>query len=289
MNQDYLKRFIFDDADVRGHHVSLKDVVQSVTQYHDYPPVIAELLSQALVANVLLATTLKFEGKISLQLQYGQHIELLYVECNHKREVKGTCRWQGDVEGKDFQALVATGSMVVTIEPEKGERYQGIVALEGESLAGCLEDYFARSEQLATKIWLTCATGQAAGLLLQQLPACHNEDTWEHLSIITDTLTDNELLTLHSEELLHRLYHNEALRVFEEESIHHVCGCSKLRCQNSLLTLPVSEIEAIRQENQDGLDMTCQFCNKVYHFDDIDLLRLIKQDLAQNNPGLKPH
>ena len=163
------------------------------------------------------SATLKFDGNITLQIQGGGLVHLLVVQCTSGLSVRGLARWHGEVAGHGFHELIGDGRLVVTIEQtQKAERYQGIVPLEGDSLSASLEGYFKRSEQLATRLWLTADAQCAAGMLLQVMPDRERDaDAWDHVTLLGDTVKNQELTRLSAQELLHRLYNEDDVRLFE--------------------------------------------------------------------------
>ncbi|PCJ48970.1 MAG: hypothetical protein COA74_06805 [Gammaproteobacteria bacterium] len=153
---DQIHRFIFDKYGIRGEMVKLSTSSQRMVQGHQYPLVINNLLKQAAAVNVLLATTLKFEGRISIQLQTEGSLKMLVVQTSHDLGYRGVAQYDKEIDysGLSFKDITRNGQMCITIEPLKGKRYQGIVPLEGDNLAQSIEGYFKQSEQLKTKIWL---------------------------------------------------------------------------------------------------------------------------------------
>lgn len=275
---DTIQRFIFDQKDIRGEIVNLNKSYQKAIHGHDYPAVIQNLLADALVSVTLLSATLKFEGRLSIQLQGGDIISLLLVQITHDHDMRATIKWDGDTENKTLAELIKNGNLVITIEPKVGERYQGIVPLEGDRFNQFIEKYFEQSEQLPTRIWLSSDQQHAVGLLLQRLPEKENqmgsnEQDWEHFTILTETLKDTELLNLPNSELLYRLYHSEIVKIFDAQSVQYVCGCSREKCENAIISLGPQEIESVQKE-EEFIEIKCDFCNKNYHFDIIDLTRL---------------
>lgn len=278
-SNDLLHRFIFDDCDIRGETVTLGDSYREVLQHNPHAPSVQSLLGEFLAAAALLSSTLKFEGMIILQARGNGAISTIMAECNHHNSLRGIVRMNPGVTLADdlslagsMQQLLGEGVLVITIEPEKGERYQGIVPMESENLAGCLEHYFQQSEQLKTRLWFTANESHCSGFLLQALPKQlktnleENEHHWETLCALAETVTAEELLTLEHPELLYRLFHEEALRLFEPSKLHFACSCSRERTASALLSLGKDEVEKILIE--DGhIDVDCQFCNQHYHFD----------------------
>ena len=272
MTKDNLYRYLFDNASVRGELVQLEKSYQEVIAAHEYPVAIQHLLGELMAATSLLTATLKFSGDISIQLQGDGPVSLAVINGNNLQQLRGVSRWNGDIAADaQLQSLFGKGHMVITLTPDDGERYQGVVALDKETLSECLEDYFEQSEQLPTKIKLFADAKQAAGMFLQVLPTDgnHNEE-FEHLSVLTETVKQEELFTLEAEEVLHRLYHEEEVRLFEPVAITFNCTCSKERSAQAIRTVAKEEIDSIIAE-QGKVEMGCEYCNSKYIFDAIDV------------------
>ncbi len=278
---DQLQRFIFDDYQIRGEIAQAHNSFQEIIKNHDYSNEVANLLGELLIATSLLTATLKFEGKIAVQLQGDGPLNIAVINANQDQELRGTARVDGETAGLTFKQLIGKGHLMITISPEDGERYQGIVALEKDTLAACLEDYFVQSEQLATRIILHAACGEApkaAGLLLQTLPAVdeNHEDDFHHVCALASTLKQDELFSLKSDDVLYRLYHQEKVRLFEGQAISFKCSCSKERCISSLASIAPEEIMEILNE-RGSIDMHCEYCATDYHFE-VDDLQLLLAD-----------
>lgn len=279
---DHTQRFLFDDTDVRGELASLGESYQHVLAKHPYPQPVAQLLGEILAAASLLVGTLKFDGLLILQVRSSGAVPLLMIECSSEREVRGIARYHAEQVAADagLRELMPDGVLAITIDPRQGQRYQGIVDLEGESLAECLSNYFATSEQLATRFWLHADGQRARGLLLQQLPAERlrepeeREASWQHLLTLADTLSAEELLGLDNETVLHRLYHQEAVRLFEPQALCFRCSCSRDRSARALISLGEADAQALLEEHDGQVVIDCQFCNQRYAFDAADVTQL---------------
>lgn len=290
--QDQLYRYLFEHHQVRGELVQLDQTFRHMVAAQEYPAPVRQLLGELLVATSLLTATLKFEGSITVQLQGNGPVSLAVINGDHQQRLRGVARWQGELPANpDLKALVGDGHLVITISPDEGERYQGIVSLESDSLASSLESYFAQSEQLATRIWIrtggTAADPLAAGMLLQALPASSEQhaDEFDHLSKLTDTIKDEELFTLPAEEILYRLYHEEEVRLFAPQAIQFRCTCSRERCEQALLQVGQSEVEAMIHE-QGQIDMHCDYCGSHYQFDAIDVQALFAEGHTRGDGAL---
>jgi molecular chaperone Hsp33 len=272
---DRLRRFVFEGAGVRGAIVHLDASWQAVLERHPYPAAVRQPLGQVLAAAVLLSSTIKFEGALILQVEAQGPLRTLVAQATEQRTLRGLARWEGEVpDGADLAATFGSGRLVLTARAPGGERYQGVVALEGASLARALEGYFARSEQLPTRLWLAADGDRATGLLLQRLPgAGEDDDTWTRVTLLADTLRDPELLRLDSEGLLYRLFHEERVRLFDGEAVAFRCGCSRERVDNLLRSLGRAEVDGILAE-QGAIEVTCEFCNRLYRIDAVDAAAL---------------
>ncbi len=280
---DYRTKFLFENLAIRGEIVRLETTVQTVLAKHAYPLPVQALLGEALVAAALLAGTIKFDGLLVLQAKGEGPLTLLMAECSHNGKLRAIARYEGDVPNAPLVHLLGAGMshLAITIDPAQGTRYQGIVPLDGSSLAECVEHYFSQSEQLGTRLWLVAGQGRAAGLLLQELPATGGNvpdaDAWNRLCRLTDTLTGEELLSLPAETLLNRLFHQEDVRLFDADSLKFTCSCSLERTRNALRSLGAAELRSILTE-QGRIETTCQFCNERRTFDSIDVEALIRGD-----------
>lgn len=289
---DSLQRFLFEDLAIRGEVVQLDTSWQAVMVNHDYPQPVKYLLGEMLSAVVLLSATLKFSGKLSLQLQGSGAISLMIAECttgqeNEVRNIRGIAHFADVVPAGTLKDLAGDGHLVMNLEPmgESGkekERYQSIVELVGENLSDALENYLVRSEQLDTQLWLASDEQRCGGLLIQRLPdndKAEDQDAWERVHQLSATIKDDELLSLDAEAIIHRLYHEEDIRLFEKEPLKFYCPCSRERVAAMLKSLGKDEVDAILDE-QGSINVACEFCNHKYDFDPVDAEQLFSSDIA---------
>jgi len=275
-SQDQFQRFIFEDSEVRGAWVQLGDSFREIISQAPYPDSVRALLGESLVASVLMSSTLKFEGTLSLQAAGEGALRTLMAECSHDRRIRGLARFdEHAVSGENLQELLGKSRMAITITPDKGQRYQGVVPREADTLAGCLEEYFQRLEQIATTLFLFANDDTAAGLLLQRLPGhtAKDDDLWNRINHLANTVEAEELLRLDSETLLHRLFHEETVRLFDPEAVIFQCSCSRERTLAALEAIGREECYSILEE-QGSINMDCQFCHANYRYNrnDIDHL-----------------
>jgi len=269
---DRVHRFIFDSFGIRGEFVQLEASMQRMLQSHHYPKVISDLLQQAAAVSILLTTTLKFEGKMSIQLQTKGKMKLLVVQANNELGFRGIARYdkEANYEGMDFKDLIQEGNLSITIEPKKGKRYQGYVELGHDTFAACIENYFNQSEQLKTRIWLFNDDKQVGGLMLQALPDMLSQDSFDHLVFLSETLTKEETLSIAPEILLNRLFHQESVRDLMTHDVKFHCGCSRKKMLDSIALFTDEEIdEMLNDSNQ--ISVKCEFCLDKFEFNQLNI------------------
>ncbi|MDN7141426.1 Hsp33 family molecular chaperone HslO [Pseudomonas sp. JQ170] len=279
---DYTQRFIFDERDVRGELVALEHSYAEVLAKHDYPLPVQQLLGEFMAAAALLVGTLKFDGLLILQARSEGPVPLLMIECSSERDIRGLARYNAEdiSEGATLADLMPSGVLAMTVDPTQGQRYQGIVDLDGETLSECFTNYFVMSQQVNTKFWLNADGQHARGLLLQQLPTDREKDeeeraaSWQHVTALASTLTAEELLGLNNETVLHRLYHEEAVRLFDIQPLRFRCSCSRERSGNALVSLGLEDAKQLAAEHGGSVEVDCQFCNQSYKFDAADIEQL---------------
>ncbi len=268
---DTLRKFVFEHLPVRGELVHLDDAWRQVLENGDYPAEIRAILGEALAASVLLASCLKFDGLLTLQLRGDGPMHLLVVQCSHRREVRGLAKWRGELPGGGLQALAGSGRLSITIESgRERQRYQGIVPVVGDSLADSLESYFRQSVQVPTRLWLSSDARGAAGMLLQRVPDAWGEEAeaaWQHVQALADTLSRDELVDLQDETILRRLFSADDLRLFEPGSVGFRCSCERARVETTLRMLGREELAKLL-EDAGQIEVRCEFCNASYCFDD---------------------
>ncbi|KJY82576.1 Hsp33 family molecular chaperone HslO [Vibrio neptunius] len=287
MANNVLNRYLFEDLSVRGELVQLDEAYQRIISSKEYPAPVQGLLGELLVATTLLTATLKFEGSITLQLQGDGPVSLAVINGDHDQKVRGVARWEGDIaEDASIHDMMGKGHLVITIDPKKGERYQGIVGLDGDNLSEVLESYFANSEQLKTRIWLRLGEHEgkqhAAGMLIQVMPdGTGTPDDFEHLEQLTDTVKNEELFTLQANELLYRLYNQEKVRLFEPQPVAFHCGCSRERSGAAIMTVDRAEIKDILAE-VGSISLHCDYCGTDYTFDEAQIAELFDHTDSDN-------
>lgn len=290
---DTLNRFIFENTPVRGNIVNLTNTFQLALNKQQLPAGLKKALGELMAASALLTATLKMNGSLVLQIQSKGALKLLVVECTSDFGIRATAKWNGEItDEQNLFDLIEHGQFVITLDPKDGgQTYQGIVPIEGDDISTILENYMLRSEQIDTKIWLASDGKSAAGMLLQKLPdtmnqisksedsAEHDIDAWNRVGHLADTITNEELLELDTETLLHRLFHEEDVRLFEASNTKFFCSCTRTSVANMLRMLGNDEISSILEE-QGKIEVNCDFCNTHYQFDKVDAAQLMVSDVA---------
>jgi molecular chaperone Hsp33 len=276
MQQDLLHRYLFENLDVRGELVQIESTYNEMIADHNYPEPVKGLLGELLVATCLLTATLKFEGEIAVQLQGNGPVKYAVINGDDKQNMRGIARMQSEVSGSTVRELIGEGYMVITITPTKGERYQGIVPLEHDTLSECIEAYFEQSEQLKTRLWFATETtegqAKACGLFLQVLPVDKQKSIkdFAHLEALSNTIKNQELLHLNANTVLTRLYHEDNPRVFEPQSIRFKCGCSREKTITALVNVGQQALlDDIAEKG--SVNINCHYCLKQYDFNEQDI------------------
>jgi molecular chaperone Hsp33 len=282
LNRDQLLRFSFDQRDIRGELVYLDASWAQVLARHDYPENVRRLLGEALAVVALLRSTIKFDGTLILQIQGQGPLRSLVAQITSEGALRGLARWDGEVPEGPVSEIFGSGSLILTVMKDSGERYQSMVELAGATLSEALNRYFEQSEQLPTSFRLFVSEERVAGFFLQALPAsprssAQREDDWSHVNILADTLQPQEILQLEPQRLLHNLFHEEDLRIYEPLDLHFACTCSRDKVERTLITFGAADLEKLLQE-QGRIEVDCEFCNQHYRFDHDDVARLFNAD-----------
>ncbi len=249
----------------------------------EYPPNVQQVLGHAMAAMPLLASMIKFTGKLTLQARGTGPLTLLVVQGNADGGQRGLARWVSEPPVTPLADVFGDATLTIQIESsEGGETYQGVVDVRGDYLQDALADYFANSEQLPTRLWLTCTDTQAAGFMLQQLPVddpqpASREDDWQRVNLLANTIEQDELFEKETELLLQQVFAEDDVRVFDSEPLRFECGCTRERTAGLIAGIGYAEaIDILKQEGQ--IEITCEFCNSVNRFDSIDVEAIFRGD-----------
>lgn len=271
---DTIQRFIFEHAHIRGEIVHIEQTYQTIIKQRDYPPMVKNLLGEAIISCLLLASSIKFEGSLNLQFQGDQRLSLLLVQCDNDLNVRAFAQYTEELEIIDYAQAFLQGKMVLTINQyNQTQNYQSMVPISSTSMSENLMSYFAQSEQIATRVWLAVNEDKAAGMLLQLMPgqdSQQREQFWEYAVQLGQTVSEDELLHLDNETLLYRLYNETDIRLFEPRISHFKCRCTVEKMKQVITLLGESEADDLIKE-QGAININCDFCNQKYSFDPIDV------------------
>jgi molecular chaperone Hsp33 len=276
-----IQRFSFDNTNVRGERVLLNSAYQEIIKRKQYPLSLEKLLGEFVAAIALLRDIVKIDGVLSIQAKGNGFLSTLMTECDEHQNLRGIAQWDESQDVPDTFSLkdvLEGGYLAITIQPRNGLRYQGIVEIVGDTLSECLEQYFSQSEQLPSRIWLAANGAQCGGLFLQRLPLEQakegDEDAWERFTHLASTVKEEELLGLETELLLHRLYHEEEVRLYDTKPMQFGCSCSRQRTLDAVMSLGSEEIRELLIE-QGSVKVDCQFCAEKYEFTEDDLTDML--------------
>jgi len=276
---DQLLRFIPQTRGVRGEVVRLEQSWRSVVERHRLPAPVRDRLGELSAAALLLSASLKFEGKLVVQIHGDGPVALFVVESDALGGFRATVKLRDpggiatDASLGDLVNRHGRGRFVVTLDPGREHpdkpAYQGIVPFEGDTVAEVLEAYMQRSEQIPTRLWLAADSTRASGLMLQRLPDHHDAQTdrdWEDFQMLADTLRRPEMLATDNETLLHRLFWQSPMRLLDQHACHFRCTCSRAKVVAMLHMLGRQEVDGLLTE-RGAVEIHCEYCNAYYRFD----------------------
>ena len=293
---DIVRRFVLERHPIRGHAARLSQAWLDLRKHQDYPLVVQNLLGEAVGAVVLLAATLKFNGTLTLQLQGKGLVNLLVAQCTHDFRVRAMAR-HDPIDGEPgFRSLTGEGQIIVTVEAtDRASSYQGVVPIAGESLAESLEAYFHQSEQLPTRVRLAASPDAVSGMLVQRIPTeggkqapvdpAALESAWMKTDHAMLGLSARELLEDDIEQRLVRMFGADEVRVFAGHEVKFECRCSRERVANVLRSLGVEEVRSVIAE-QGAVTVTCEFCQRPYRFDVIDVEQLFTEGAPRGSDAI---
>lgn len=307
-----VRPFQIEGMDVRGRAIRLGTVVDQILKAHDYPDAVAKILGELLTLTGLLGSIMKFDGIVTVQTKSSGAIPMMVADFERREAGMGRLRGYADINhdtlstyGKNpsFKGLMGSKSGYLALTIDQGEdmdRYQGIVDLQGDSIADIARNYFVNSEQTPTEIRLSCArdkvTGhwRAGGIMVQHLARGETgqerildretQEHWERAGILMHSVKPAELLDpqLDLDTLLYRLYNEDGVRVFDAEHIVHACRCSRERLQAVLTQFDDAELTDMLIDGK--IEVNCQFCNSSYHFTPEEVRSPLSESPATESP-----
>lgn len=273
---DQIQRFVFENCEMRGAILHLDQTLQRNLNAHDYSEPVKKLVAEAITVVALLATTVKMQGRISLQLKAEGPVSLLLAESTQDFGLRALAQCREDQQYQDFAQLAEDGILALSLLPDDGQNYQGIVPLTGANLSECLRLYFQQSEHLDTSFFLFVDGERSAALFVQALPSAQGDDV-ARIRALAATLRADEIFNLPVTEVLHRLFHEETLRLFDAQEVRFQCRCSRAKTYASLRLLETDERQQLLRE-QGHIKVACEFCRTEYEFSAQDVALLDGDD-----------
>ncbi|MGJ8564340.1 MAG: Hsp33 family molecular chaperone HslO [Alphaproteobacteria bacterium] len=289
--ENIVTTFHLEGTEVRGRAVHLDDALDKAIVAGRYPDAVAKLLGEIMMISALVAQALKFKGRLIIQCHGTNEgaVSLLMADCTTDGHIRGYARWDEDQlkmalldsRNPGAETLLGGGTFSMTIDQGSDmDQYQGLAAIEGASLAQSAEHYFAQSEQIPTRIHLSCGQMQlpgeepkwrGGGILIQRVAGDkargETGENWHTAKALFDTLTDEELIDpeVTQSDLLYRLFHETGVRVIETSEVEARCACSEERLRTTLKSFDVAALEEMAD---DGIvEASCEFCATDYKFD----------------------
>lgn len=278
---DGLQRFIFEKAEIRGEIARLEDTYQTIVAQRPYPEPLKLILGEALIACLLLVGSIKFEGELNLQFEGNDVLPMMIVQCDHLLNIRAFARYAEDKSAKDYQDALLNGKMMLMIKQNhQTESFQSHIPITSTSMSENIMHFFAMSEQVATQVHIAINQQRVVGFLLQLLPGgdtVQRELFWEYASTIGQTLTEDELLNLDNQTILHRLYHEADIRLLIEKEGRFQCRCSSDKMQKLIKMLGENDVHELLKESG-YVEITCDFCNQHFVFDAIDVAMIFREN-----------
>ena len=279
MPADSVLPFGFESLPVRGALIHLSRTWRRMLRDHDYDALVVETLGHAAAATGLIAQSLKFDGAITLQIQSASRLQMLVMQSTNEFDMRGMAHVDETKPAADFAELTAQSRCTVTVD--SGERpYQGIVEMDASSLAASLEHYFSRSVQVPSHVVLVAGEEFAGGILLQQVPGqVIEEDDWNRLHFLAQTLAHRDFEGDTGLSLIRKLFAEDDVRVHEARAVNFRCRCSAAKTEDVLRMLGENESRQVLAE-QGSIEIICEYCGHRRHFDAVDVERLFAENVV---------
>ena len=269
-----IRRFLFKDLDIRGQHLSIDTAWQSMTQDRGYSKQVRQLFGELSALAIMLASSIKHQGKLTMQMQGDGTVSLLLIEVTHDLKIRGMVRSEGAIKDSDnLDAVLGEGQMVVTLyNAQTDSSFQSLIPRNPLGLIPTFEDYFSQSQQLDSKLWVSSTKDNLSAMLIQKMPETKNTDKedWNRITALASTTTDEELCSLDAEQLLHRLFHEETVELFEDNNINYECHQNRQRFEKIIFDLGEQDARNLLEE-QGEISIHNEICNEHLFFNKQDL------------------
>jgi len=272
-----INRFLFKDLDIRGQHLSLIDTWQELIQNRGYSVPVRQLFGELSALAIFLANGIKHKGKLTLQVQGSGIVSLLLVEVTSDLKIRGMVRSDGTIEEDDsLDKILGEGQIVATLyNSQTDHSFQSLVPINQKGLIETFEDYFFQSEQLESRLWVSSTQENLCAMLLQKMPEAdqHDSEGWHRVGTLSDTITQDELNSLDAESLLHRLFHEETLQLFNADWVGYECEQNKERFEKIIYDLGEQDARDLLKERGE-IAIHNEICNEHLFFDEQDVNRI---------------
>ena len=286
MAADSIVPFAFESLPVRGALIHLSRSWRRMQRDHDYDELTRETLGHAASATGLIAQSLKFDGCVTLQLQGSSALQMLVMQSTNDFDLRGMAVVRAGAEAGDFVELVGKAHCAITVDA--GEQpYQGIVAIDADSLATSLEHYFERSVQVPSHVALVATETIAGGLLLQQMPGLPvDEDDWHRLGLLAGTLSSADFDGDGGIELIRKLFAEDDIRVHDARRVNFRCRCSARKVEDVLKMLGEQESRSTLREHGE-IEVICEYCGTRRVFDAVDVSRIFSENTVSGPDSIQ--
>ena len=272
-----INRFLFKDLDIRGQHLSLIDTWQDMIRNRGYSVLVRQLFGELSALAIFLANGIKHKGKLTLQVQGSGIVSLLLVEVTSDLKIRGMVRSDGTIEEDDsLDKILGEGQIVATLyNSQTDHSFQSLVPINQKGLIATFEDYFFQSEQLESRLWVSSTQENLCAMLLQKMPEAdqHDSEGWHRVGTLSDTITEDELNSLDAESLLHRLFHEETLQLFNADWVGYECEQNKERFEKIIYDLGEQDARDLLKERGE-IAIHNEICNEHLFFDEQDVDRI---------------
>lgn len=272
-----INRFLFKDLDIRGQHLSLIDTWQDMIQNRGYSVLVRQLFGELSALAIFLANGIKHKGKLTLQVQGSGIVSLLLVEVTSDLKIRGMVRSDSTIEEDDsLDKILGEGQIIATLyNSQTDHSFQSLVPINQKGLIATFEDYFFQSEQLESRLWVSSTQENLCAMLLQKMPEAdqHDSEGWHRVGTLSDTITQDELNSLDAESLLHRLFHEETLQLFNADWVGYECEKNKERFEKIIYDLGEQDARDLLKERGE-IAIHNEICNEHLFFDEQDVDRI---------------
>ena len=272
-----INRFLFKDLDIRGQHLSLIDTWQDMIQNRGYSVLVRQLFGELSALAIFLANGIKHKGKLTLQVQGSGIVSLLLVEVTSDLKIRGMVRSDSTIEEDDsLDKILGEGQIVATLyNSQTDHSFQSLVPINQKGLIATFEDYFFQSEQLESRLWVSSTQENLCAMLLQKMPEAdqHDSEGWHRVGTLSGTITQDELNSLDAESLLHRLFHEETLQLFNADWVGYECEKNKERFEKIIYDLGEQDARDLLKERGE-IAIHNEICNEHLFFDEQDVDRI---------------